>query len=257
MNSGDKKGATAEGASATPAERFLVAGRFADIGILPNLLTKQAGIPGIPELKRPKWVIRCSEKFNQAMFPDLVDRSGFQAKEMNYQAGFALGLVEGGLMKMEAVFERLGPWPKMREPTDDEIKQALHFLFGEPGLWLWELLEDDGVIFSRGIEGFEADLTLAKAANYAEGRASALRMLAGANKKNEATDIYLFLLLYWRVVERLETVDHLHRVITKVFGPNLAGSDPKRIAQICQRVGLKYRARGRPPKQPQARWPLR
>jgi hypothetical protein len=64
---------------------------------------------------------------------------------------------------------------------------------------------------------------------------------------NTAFEIYNFMLLYWRIIERLKSVHHLHEVLVKVFGPYRAG-DLKRTEKICQRIGLRYRKAGRPKK---------
>ena len=229
-----------------------MAARFADLGVFPNVLVREAGIPGIPDLKRPQWVTRCGEKVSRALFPNIQERSDFQTRGASYAAGFSLGLIEGGLIALADIFEKLKPWPEMRQPTDEEIRKWLQSLFGEYGEWLFEALKDDGAVFFEGVADFEAKLNVTEAARYAQGTADALKMIDGKNRRNDGTDIYLFILLYWRVVERLDSVDHLHRVLMKVLGRNRAGCDPKRVAQICQRVGLRYRARGRPRKQLQA-----
>ncbi len=65
---------------------------------------------------------------------------------------------------------------------------------------------------------------------------------------NSALGIYNFMLLYWRAIERLNSVHHLHQVLVKVFGPYRMG-ELKRMEKICQRIGLSYRKPGRPPKQ--------
>jgi hypothetical protein len=64
---------------------------------------------------------------------------------------------------------------------------------------------------------------------------------------HSAFEIYNFLLMYWRLIERLNSVRHLHEVLVKVFGPYRAG-DLKRTEKICQRIGLHYRKPGRPKK---------
>lgn len=240
----------ADGKPETPAQRFLIATRFADFGVLPNVLVRDAGILGIPVLDRPKWVLRCGEKVSAALFPKIQDLPSFDAKGTGYEAGFATGLIEAGLRMFDNVFEKFKPWPKLRKPTDDEMRKGLQYLFGEHGEWLFEVIKDDGQMFSDAVAEYEVKLTVGEAANYRQGQADALRMVAGENRKNDATEIYLFMLMYWRVVDRLDSVDHLHQLLTKVFGGNRVGYDVKRVAQICQRIGKRYRARGRPPKQP-------
>ena len=68
------------------------------------------------------------------------------------------------------------------------------------------------------------------------------------NIGNSTFEIYNFMLMYWRIIERLNSVHHLHEVLVKVFGPYRVGQ-LKRTEKICQRIGLTYRKPGRPPKQ--------
>jgi len=64
---------------------------------------------------------------------------------------------------------------------------------------------------------------------------------------SSAIEIYNFMLFYWRIIDRLKSVHHLHEVLVKVFGPYRTG-DLKRTEKICQRIGLHYRKPGRPKK---------
>jgi hypothetical protein len=64
---------------------------------------------------------------------------------------------------------------------------------------------------------------------------------------SSAFAIYNFMLFYWRIIDRLNSVHHLHEVLVKVFGPYRTG-DQKRTEKICQRIGLHYRKPGRPKK---------
>ena len=68
------------------------------------------------------------------------------------------------------------------------------------------------------------------------------------NIGNSTFEHYNFMLFYWRIIQRLNSVHHLHDVLVKVFGPYRVG-DLKRTEKICQRIGLSYRKPGRPPKQ--------
>jgi hypothetical protein len=63
---------------------------------------------------------------------------------------------------------------------------------------------------------------------------------------NSAFEIYNFMLLYWRIIARLDSVHQLHQVLVKVFD-HRAG-DLKRTEKMCQRIQLTYRKAGRPKK---------
>jgi hypothetical protein len=71
--------------------------------------------------------------------------------------------------------------------------------------------------------------------------------LGASSFGNTAFEIYNFMLVYWRIIDRLNSVHHLHEVLVKVFGPYRTG-DLKRTEKICQRIDLHYRKSGRPKK---------
>jgi hypothetical protein len=62
---------------------------------------------------------------------------------------------------------------------------------------------------------------------------------------NPTFEIYIFMIMYWQAVERLNSVRDLHDLLCGVFGSARIG-DQKRIEKICQRIGLSFRKPGRP-----------
>ncbi len=55
------------------------------------------------------------------------------------------------------------------------------------------------------------------------------------------------MLMFWRAIERMDSVRQFHEVLLKVFGASRIG-DQKRVEKICQRMGLSFRKVGRPKK---------
>jgi hypothetical protein len=233
----------------SPAVRFLDAVRLADVAVLPAIIVNSCGIADIELGDLPKWVIRCGEKVSCSLMPRIQQGSNFAAKGNHYKAGFALGMIETGLKMAADLFKKLKPWPAMPELTKEEIRKGLRRYFGALGDSILETGGNNGTGLEKDVEEFESKMDLAQSAEFAQGAADAKAMLAGKNKSNDATRIYLCMLVFWRVVDRLESVDQLFEMLTKIFGRNLVGSDPKRISQICLRVGKKFRVRGRPRKQ--------
>ena len=234
------------------SDSFAVALPFTDLGALSSALPRYAPTVEASGEDRPPYAVRCAKKVNSALFPRIQPAANFEAKGLHYQCGFGLGLMEAGFRSMGDVFDRLGPLKQTREPTEEEIRKGCQNLFCDAGDEIFEIIKDDGVKFQAAIDDFESKMTLGESAEYAQGKADALSMLAGKNKANDATEIYLFMALFWRLVDRLRSVDELYELLAKVFGRNRVGYDPKRVAQICQRVGKKFRSRGRPRKQPHA-----
>jgi hypothetical protein len=96
-------------------------------------------------------------------------------------------------------------------------------------------------------------MSLKEQAELHQGIADATRMVAGENDSKETTAIVLTMVIFWRLVDRLPTARSLLDMLTKAHGENIVGDDPKRIAQICARIGKKFRGPGRPRKQLQRR----
>ncbi len=195
--------------------------------------------------------MRCGRKVTAALFPKVDSPEKFASMPEYYQAGFAIAMVVEGVEKLNRCLQGVSPLPAPREPTEEEILRGFKYLFGEDGEGMFEtFFKDEGREFCEWAEAFEAQMDTRQRADFAQGMADAFRMLAGENKSNDATEIYLFMSLFWRVVEQLRSVDQLHQVLIKILGRNRAGYDPKRVAQICHRVGKRFRRRGRPRKIP-------
>ena len=64
----------------------------------------------------------------------------------------------------------------------------------------------------------------------------------GPARATTATPIYCFLLIYWRHVEKLNSMSELHALLCKVFGNTKIG-DQKRVEKICERIGLSFAKR--------------
>lgn len=58
-------------------------------------------------------------------------------------------------------------------------------------------------------------------------------------------EIYLFMMMFWRSVERFGSIHELHSRLGKIFGRYRVGN-LRRIEKICERMDLHYRKPGRP-----------
>jgi len=71
--------------------------------------------------------------------------------------------------------------------------------------------------------------------------------LALSNFHRDSTKVYMLMFIHWRWVEKMGSVAELHRGLGRLLGTHLVG-DVKRIEKLCQRIGLRFRSRGRPSK---------
>lgn len=76
------------------------------------------------------------------------------------------------------------------------------------------------------------------------GRAIQRKPLSAGDIGRTNTKIYIFLLVFWRSVQKLESVRALHKVLCNVFGNHIVGEE-KRIEKMCQRLDLHFGPRGR------------
>lgn len=200
--------------------------------------------------KTPDWVRRCADRFSRARLSPIYD--GLQGDEITpFKAGLAFGLIKVG--------DQVGPVVKELAKSVGHSKAvratALELFYGpqtarrvklKKGGFSPASLEADVRRVTRKFNAIEMS-------EFHRGAAVAYSSVAGLGRSNDATNIYLFLAINWQVVARLQSVTELRTLLVKVFGDSLVGGDNKRIGQICRRVGLKFRGRGRPLKNASAR----
>ncbi len=228
--------------------------RYADSTIIRTIL--QADLEGTPlPTGYPPWVIKCGQKVCRELFP-LV----YQSKEGNLsnpeEAGLVLGMMKGGEACLQGELSKVD-WVGFPEPTKEQMIEASALIFGkDSGLSIPE--SGDTLIPHKITEDFRAyDETLALPDRWKlqQSLADGMGMLAGHNASTEATQIQKILLVFWRVIEQCKTSEQVFNFLTAVLGSNIVGSDPKRVLQICTRLGKRF-PRGRP-KKPQRAKPVR
>lgn len=233
------------------SDAVLAALRYADSRVLVDIMSADIGEPNPAAPQYPAWVVKCGQKVARATYPRAyaVNDDGLT---MAYKAGLAIGMMVGSESKLADTFKELG-LKIDREPTQQELAAAKNFLFGEnSGLTFPKdgssLIPDE---VKEDMARWEAEMTIEQKGNFHAGISDAFSMLAGRNQTTPATARYTTMLVYWKVVEALKTMEQLHDFLTRVHGQNIVGSDIKITRQLCQRVGKRFKPPGRP-KLPQA-----
>jgi hypothetical protein len=100
------------------------------------------------------------------------------------------------------------------------------------------------VKYLKGIEGNSLNELSEFYRGYAVGL-EGIGICASTDRSDLASEIYFALVSWWRFVVRFKSLTELHEWLTKILGEQKVG-DRKRVEKICERIGLKFRKRGRP-----------
>jgi hypothetical protein len=223
-----------------------------------DLMRADFGEPFEEGVTYPEWAIRCGKKVCRALFPMVYELEGAESLRRAHELGLARGLLEGAQVQLAGALSELAPLAD-REPTEEEKIRLSEMLFGkESGLSLSQ--EAFGFVPREVLDELDKmteSFSLEEWGLYYGGMSAGCLMLAGRNAATLATNLYSTMLLYWRVVERLESVERLHAFLTKVHGQNVVGSDIKRTRQLCGRIGKRFAPPGRPKKLPHAPKPAK
>ena len=211
-----------------------------------------------PSPDTPAWVRTCSARLDNTLFAP-AKKALDQPVRTPFRAGYALGIIRWGT-------DRLIKVKIPREVREAAKKIRLSKKARKEFVRRWQAFLIDLQLFVRKNGrlqfAFRRELNWLKRtcdryegpdeSEYHRGLADGLRGFgrgAPGDRSNLATDVYLFLVIWWRFVARFRSVTELHAWLQRCLGQNRAG-DRKRTEKICERIELTFRGRGRPPKNP-------
>jgi hypothetical protein len=194
----------------------------------------------------PEWVRDCADRWMKARHSRIVEVENDQSIAPARKGGIALGLIKGGLDQLRTVRTNPGVTALLesdsgiliRTVTDSNIS-SVEGLLADPDISSEMKLE---------VSELMKIFTFEQKAEFYQGLAEGYNIYFGQGRSNDATDIHLFMVSHWQQIERLRSVTELRALLVKQFGERRVGSGNKRVSQICGRVGLKFRGRGRPKK---------
>ena len=245
-------------------------------GVKPNSLMSEETKEFDPEEHRAKWLKRLAAELDKVealmvlkILPDGVDHPSWVLK---VEREFSLVML---------------PAAKLKDPDFKITPKRMGALLGhmcEMAVWMkdWMLSEHEipetpagkpitdeewqkgEEILDSQVKWYNAMRRLAKLAlcscvdqtyedmtdfllGFADGFSRKPKSFQPGNLGNPTFEIYLFMLMFWRMIEQMDSVRQLHEILVKMFGANRVG-DQKRIEKICQRIGLSFRKPGRPKK---------
>lgn len=201
----------------------------------------------LPDASVPAWVEKLEREVGATMFP--VAKLKEELKLTPKLLGAIIGhQCASAVWMMEWFYNEIENPREVDESkiTPEKIKEAVRICTGLTENWYPELRRLAKRALCWCVDQPYDDMKeflLAYSAAFAKKPSGT----GFGNIGNSAFEIYNFMLIYWRAVERLNSVRHLHEVLVKVFGPYRVG-ELKRVEKICQRIDLHYRRRGRPQK---------
>lgn len=198
-----------------------------------------------PPAEYPPWVRRCAEKVNRARFPRIFETAKNIGAVPPYSAGLAFGLMVMG----QKVALPLIPGG-LPAPTSEQMAEVWKFFYGNEAEANTPCPDGDliSVEIRDEIKQMEAGFSAQEQADFDQGKTDAGKMILGDNEATATTAIYSTMLTYWRVVDACPTSQVLFDFLTRVHQGNVVGSDPKRVQQLCRRIGKTFGKPGRPRK---------
>lgn len=201
----------------------------------------------LPEEAGPAWVQNLEREVADILFPvaNLKEPQSRSPKQMGAILGHQCA---SGVWMMEW-FAAEAQNPKKTDgikPSAEKIKEGEKIVKGLSEDWYEGLCNLAKLALSSCVDQSYEDMKTFLLA-YATAFAQKPHSFGVGNIGHSAFPIYVFMLMHWRIVERLNSVRELHEMLVKVFGASQVG-ELKRIEKICQRIGLHYRKPGRPKK---------
>jgi hypothetical protein len=210
---------------------------------------------GAPPPMVPNWVNRLHARLDATLYAP-ANASLASGEVTPYRAGYALGLVfwskESLAVKSPPELRAARRGLRLSKAGRRAVRTKWNTLLLRAGI-----LEKRGSRFIPGlsqpirrIEKMAEKYSAKESSEYHRGYSDGLRGLgqdAPGDRSTLATDIYFAMMIWWRYVARLNSVAELHLWLSRVLTPAKVG-ELKRVEKISQRIGLRFRQRGRPKK---------
>lgn len=203
----------------------------------------------------PPWVERLHARLESTYYAPANTVLG-SGEFTPYRTGYALGLVVWGSEQMavklppevQAIHKGLRLSRRGRKIVREKWTAFLlraGFLERKGSRYILGVVQP-----MRRLKKMAEEYSAKESAEYHQGYADGLRGLGQGtpgDRSTLATDIYFALMIWWRFVPRLGSVAALHKWLSRVLTPAKVG-ELKRVEKLTQRLGLRFRSRGRPKK---------
>lgn len=216
-------------------------------------VSKDDDEPIVVDGTAPPWVEVCARRLDGTLFAPVNAVLG-EGMLTPYRLGYALGLTKWGSasirMKAPPELKLAVKGIRLAKKARRELVRMCQDFF----ISVQILAKKNGrlQIYAqkefKHAERISRKYTGRDESDFHRGLSDGLRGLgrgAPGDRSTDATDVYLLLVMWWRFVVRFASVTQFHGLVIRCLGPSRAGGK-KRTEKICQRIGLKFRSRGRP-----------
>jgi hypothetical protein len=133
------------------------------------------------------------------------------------------------------------------KPSKPEIAQFIESSFKKHKLWYPAFIK-----FIKETLDSACDRPYGEAVTFVQAFSDAMA-IKPSDLETERTmgvgeKITFVMILEWRSISKLQSVRQLHRILDAALRPQGVVVTLKRVEKLCQRIGLKFRGRGRPQK---------
>jgi hypothetical protein len=207
----------------------------------------------LPEgVEYPQWVLNVEREFSLAMLPSAkLKEPDFKItpKRMGAVLGHmcetAVWMMEWLVYQDENTDEVSGTLSRTEPPTEAQYKEGMEVVAGLV-VWYGGMRRLAKLALCSCVDQSYEDMT-DFLLGYADGFSRKPKTFRVGNLGNSTFEIHVFMLLYWRAVQGMDSVRQLYETLVNILGASRTG-EQKRIEKICQRIGLHYRKPGRPKK---------
>lgn len=210
----------------------------------------------VVDSKAPLWVEVCAKRIDTTLLAPVTAVLGGDSTLTPYRLGYALGLMKWGNSRINSKVP-----PELKAAVRGirlakKARRKLVRMCEDFFISVQILVRRNGKLKDYAHRELSHAKRLSRKytgrdeSDFHRGLSDGLRGVGRdvpGDRSTDATDVYLLLVMWWRFVVRFASVSQFHIFVVRCLGPLRAG-DKKRTEKICQRIGLRFRGRGRPRK---------
>jgi hypothetical protein len=185
-------------------------------------------------VSHPKLHLKAHQKFTLRQFGAFWGRQ------------YALAAVQRGEVQLsQKTLEEKKRMIVALKASKPEIARFIEWSFEKPKLWYPAFTK-----FLKETLGSVCDRTYAEAVTFFQAFGGSMSIkptdLETERTMGVSEKIAFVMILDWRAIAKLQSVGQLHKTLDTALKPHGIVITLKRVEKLCQRIGLRFKGRGRP-----------